>query len=78
MHPIASAEWQEDRHHKIIIVSLQIAESTYLPLEGNVIVQTDDHQILTLQFGAHLVGMKAVFVYVLVLFLVNFCVLLDT
>lgn len=67
-----------DRYLRIIIVLHQNIKNTNLALGGIVIVLMETSKTWPSSFGAHFVRTKAIFVYVQTLFLVYFCVLLDT
>lgn len=67
-----------DRYLRIIIVLHQNIKNTNLALGGIVIVLMETSTTWPSSFGAHFVRTKAIFVYVQTLFLVYFCVLLDT
>lgn len=77
---LAPIDWQGDRYLRIIIVLHQNIKNTNLALGGIVyiIVLMEISKTWPSSFGAHFVRTKAIFVYVQTLFLVYFCVLLDT
>lgn len=78
MYPVGPYWLTWGRYLRIIIVLHQNIKNTNLALEGIVIVLMETSTTWPSSFGAHFVRTKAIFVYVQTLFLVYFCVLLDT